>query len=170
MKKLRVPIAILAVCYVIFFACLHFTYDALPGRVASHFGLDGQPNGWMSRDALVACSLGLGILLPAIMIGMMAAAGRIPVSFVNLPHRDYWLAPERRRATSAVLLRYALWFSALNVLFVTGLHLLLVQANMVGGSYRLNGTGLLVIVGGFLLGTAVWCICLIARFAKKPDA
>jgi hypothetical protein len=34
-------------------------WNQLPARMASHFGVTGQPNGWMSRESLVIFSLGL---------------------------------------------------------------------------------------------------------------
>ncbi len=50
------------------------------------------------------------------------------MSFVNRPHRDYWLAPERHRLALGTLRQFSLWFASLNVLFVAGLHWLVVQA------------------------------------------
>src|ERR1035441_10418639 len=109
--KLIAPLFALAICYVLFFAYVITSYASLPAHVASHFDIEGRPNGWMSRGTCVGFTLGLGLLVPAFIVGMMAGAGRIPVSFINLPHRDYWLAPERRHAALAILLRYSLWFA-----------------------------------------------------------
>jgi uncharacterized membrane protein len=168
MKKYPLPLAVLALCYALFFTYLFGTYSSLPPRVASHFGIDGRPNGWMSRNEIVDFMLGLGILLPAFIVGMMAGAGRIPVSFVNLPHRDYWLAPERRRSTAAILLTYALWFACMNVLFIFGLQWLIVQANANPQAPHLSGLGISLVAGGFLLGTLVWSLLLIRRFSDLP--
>jgi hypothetical protein len=164
--KLVAPILALAICYVFFFAYISASYHDLPAKVASHFDIQGKPNGWMSRDTCVGFTIGLGLLLPALIIGTMAGAGKIPVSFINLPHRDYWLVPERRQAALAVLLRFSLWFACLNVLFVTGLHWLIVEANLPGESPHLSGLGISVIAGGFLAGTAIWVILLLRHFSK----
>ena len=155
MAKLAIPIVLLAICYVIFFAYVAGTYGELPGKVASHFDMAGHADGWMSRASCVDFTIGLGILMPAFIVGIIAGAGKIPVSFINMPHRDYWLAPERRKAALAVLFRYSLWFASLNVLFVTGLHALIVQANRPGGGTHLNGPSLGIVAGGFLAGTIV---------------
>jgi hypothetical protein len=164
--KLIAPLFALAICYLLFFGYVWSSYASLPARVATHFDLYGQPNGWMSRDACVYFSVGLGVVLPALMIGMMGGAGRIPVSFVNLPHRDYWLAPERRRAALSVLLRYSLWLSCLTVLFVTGLHWLIVGANLPGPGAHLRGLGITLVVVGFLAGTGIWVMLLLRHFSK----
>ena len=104
--------------------------------------------------------------MPAIIIGMMGGAGKIPVSFVNLPHRDYWLAPERRRVALAILLRYSLWLASMTVLFITGIHRLIVQANQPGQAPHLSGLGIALVAGIFLAGTGVWVVLLLRHFSK----
>jgi uncharacterized membrane protein len=166
MIKLAIPLTALAICYVLFFGYVIDSYDSLPPKVASHFDIEGRPNGWMSRDVCVGFTLGLGILVPAIIVAMMAGAGRIPVSFVNLPHRDYWLAPERRQAALAILLRYSLWLASLCVLFATGLHWLIVRANPPNQPPHLSGLGITLVAGAFLAGTGVWVGFLLRHFSK----
>ena len=166
MTKVAIPLTALAICYVLFLGYVISSYGDLPAKVASHFDIQGQPNGWMSRETCVGFTLGLGILVPAFIVGMMAGAGRIPVSFINLPHRNYWLAPERRQAALAILLRYSLWFACMNVLFVTGLHWLIVQANLPGQEQHLSGLGIILVAGGFLAGTGIWVRLLVRHFSK----
>ena len=164
--KLIAPLVLLAICYVLFFSYVSASYDALPAKVDSHFDLEGRPNGWMSRDTCVGFTMGLGFLMPAFIVTTMASAGRIPVSFINLPHRDYWLVAERRQAALATLFRYSLWFASANVLFVTGIHWLIVEANTSGRVPHLSGTGLALVVGGFLAVTGIWCGLLVRHFSK----
>jgi hypothetical protein len=164
--KLIAPLLALAICYVLFFGYVACSYDDLPAKVASHFDFYGQPNGWMSRETCVGFTVGFGILMPVFIVGTMAGAGKIPVSFINLPHRDYWLAPERRQAVLAILLRYSLWFACMNVLFVTGLHWLIVEANLPGQGPHLSGLGISLVAGGFLAGTGIWVRLLLRHFSK----
>jgi uncharacterized membrane protein len=164
--KLIAPLLALAICYVLFFGYVITSYAGLPAHVASHFGIDGRPNGWMSREVCVGFTLSLGIFLPAIIVRTMATTGRIPVSFVKLPNRDYWLAQERRKATLAILLHYSLWLACMSVLFVTGLHWLIVQANPSVGEPHLSLIGIALVTGGFLVGTGIWVIFLRRHFSK----
>jgi hypothetical protein len=166
MTKLAAPLTVLALCYVFFFSYVALSYPSLPARLASHFDLQGRPNGWMSRDTCVAFMLGFGVLVPAILVGTMAGSGRIPVSFVNLPHRDYWLDPVRRQATLALLRLYGIWLASLTVLFFTGLHWLIVQANRDPKAPHLSGHGLLFITAIFLAATGVWIARLLRHFSK----
>jgi uncharacterized membrane protein len=53
---MRLVLVILAICYVIFFACLYATMSELPARIASHFDALGRPNGWMERGAISSLS------------------------------------------------------------------------------------------------------------------
>jgi len=167
--KILAPIFALTLCYALFTAYLVLSYDSLPERVASHFDIHGQPNGWMSRQTCVGFTVGIGVFLPALVVGQMVFANRIPVSFVNLPHRDYWLAPERRKSTSALLLVYGLWFACLAVLFATGMHWCIVQANTTGGPSHLDYPGFFLVVGGFLFGTLIWIGLLLLHFRRPRD-
>src|SRR3954454_2441218 len=49
-------------------------WDSLPARMATHFGLDGQPNGWMSREGAMWFMLALVFFL---LITATAILGRV---------------------------------------------------------------------------------------------
>jgi hypothetical protein len=164
MSKLAVPVVFLAISYAFFFGYAAATYGELPEKIASHFDLHGNPNGWMNRADCVGVMIAAAIVVPALVIGSMAGAGHIPVSFINLPHREYWLAPMRRHSALAALLRYSIWFAALNVLFLTGLHWLTVEANLHGGSH-LNGTNLAILLAFYLAATIGWTLLLLRHFS-----
>lgn len=78
-------------------------YSSLPERVASHFGRDGQPDGWMSRTENTFSQVGITLFIGALFFVLATFLPRLPDRFVNLPHRDYWLAPKRRAETLAWL-------------------------------------------------------------------
>jgi hypothetical protein len=101
----------------------------LPPLVASHFGAAGVPNGYMTRTVYAAFMLAFVIALPAFMVAVgWYALGRAGAR-LNVPNRDYWLAPERRAATVAGLRTGILWFGVLLVTFLGYVHGLVVQAN-----------------------------------------
>jgi hypothetical protein len=165
MSKLVVPVLFLVAAYVLFFGYLIETYPELPAKIASHFDFRGNPDGWMSRlsDAEIASAVAL--LVPGIVVGAMAGASRIPVSFLNRPHRDFWLAPERRQSAQSALLRYALWFAALNVLFLTALQALTVEANARAPSH-FDTARLELLAVFYLVATAFWTFLLLRRFSR----
>jgi hypothetical protein len=166
--KILFPLITLGFCYLLLAAVILLTWGTLPPIVASHFDGQGHANGWMSRDATVEFTVALGLFMPGLLAGLIALAGWMPSNLVNVPRREYWLSEGHRGEMSALLLRFALWFACLNVLFVTGLHGLIVLAN--GGSGHLNGNGIALVSGGFLIGTVVWLCGLLFRLARPPVA
>lgn len=68
----------------------------LPERVPTHFGIGGGADAWGSRSE-VLWMFGLvsaGILVLFLLITL--AMGKIPVSLINAPNKDWWIAtPER---------------------------------------------------------------------------
>ncbi len=165
MTRLVVPLVVLTAAYALFFGYTLTTYAALPPKVASHFDGHGRPDGWMSRTADTEIMSAVALFVPGLVIAFMGGASRIPVSFINLPHRDYWLAPERRKAALAALRCYAIWFAALNVLFLTGAQFLIVHANL-PAPHTLDMTRFTTGVIAYLVFTAIWTLLLLRRFSK----
>jgi hypothetical protein len=124
----------------------------------------------MSRSDMVEANLAFGVLLPAFIVGVTACTRWMPARFVNLPHREYWLAPERRKETSAVVFNYGLWMACLTILFVTGLHLLMVQANTVLKGKGLSPDGMALLLVFYVGGLLIWCLLLLRRFIHPPTA
>jgi len=120
----------------------------------------------MGREGFIAFTAGMGIFLLVVIVGITGATRWLPATFVNIPHRDYWLAPERRAATCALLFRFGLWLGSLSLLFLTGVQWLVVQANLPESHQRLDPAHLAGIDGPFLLGTILWIILLKRSFAK----
>src|SRR5437762_12723974 len=111
----------------------------MPDQVATHFDANGHPNGWMSRAADLLFTALLGGGLPLFISGICFAIRFLPPVMINLPRRDYWLAPERRAETSDYIFRQSLWFGCLMVCFVGGIHLLVVAANQRSSPQLSNG-------------------------------
>src|SRR6185437_4166893 len=58
---------------------LFYAWNTLPDIVPTHFGIDGQPNGWSSRTTLIylVAGLGIGIYTLLTIIPMIDPKGRI---------------------------------------------------------------------------------------------
>jgi uncharacterized membrane protein len=110
-------------------AAIVLTAGQLPVRVASHFGVDGVPDGFMARSTYRILMAALAVGLPALVIGGCRAAIRGAAGSLRIPNRDYWLAPERREATVAYLVGHTAWLGAGIALFMLALHLLLLYVN-----------------------------------------
>lgn len=118
----------------------------------------------MSRTAhlwtMAAFGGGLSVLLP----GLFYCLRFLPVSGINLPNREYWLAPERRDETYRVFFVAGVWLASLQVLLMIGLHLLVVDANASQPPRMSNSVFMLG--GGFLLAIGVLIYLLVRRFSR----
>jgi len=155
----------------LFLACLLMMadyYPQMPQRMASHFAADGRVNGWQSRDAFFV--LMLLVTSTSAIVGFLAPrqiAARSNAR-INLPHRDYWLAPERREQTMRFISTTMAWF-ACGILFVliSGTFLAL-QANL-APEHRFNSEAMLVVLGGFLIGMLGLLVRLVRHFRNIPS-
>ena len=112
-------------------------WPQLPERVATHFGVDGKPNDWMSRSASTRVFLALQLGVPVFMLVMTSLATRMPASMVNIPNREYWLHPERRNATKAHMSMMMTWIAVFTSLFMTAIGHLTFMANKTGNGLNL---------------------------------
>jgi uncharacterized membrane protein len=163
MKTARGPALILGLLYFCFVSYLALSAGQLPERVATHFDGSGQPNGWMNRSFHLWFMLIFGLTFPLLIAVILFLARFLPDSLINIPHRDYWLAVERRADTFAYLFRQSLWFACLGVCFVAGIHFLIVRAN-VQPAARLSTPLLVSVAGAFLVSLAAWAIRLVRHF------
>jgi hypothetical protein len=164
----RVPAILLGTLYLGFLGYVFLSAGHLPERVATHFSLGGQPDGWMHRSTHLGFILAFGLVFPLLIVGLLYATRFLPVSIINIPRRDYWLAADRRAGTYAYLFRHSLWFACLGVAFITGVHHLVVRANMQPVA-RLSTWALLVVAGSFLVGLVSWIVAMICHFRKAPE-
>jgi uncharacterized membrane protein len=165
MRKVGTALAfVLVVAGAVVFVWL--TSRSLPTLVASHFGASGAANGFMPRNFYVLFMLGFVIGLPVLLVLVTSLAMGHAKARINLPNREYWLAPEQRAETIAVLRAGVMWFGALLVVFLCYAHWLVVRANQ-SAPARLAESwfigGLVVFVVATLLG--VWL--LLGRFRHR---
>ncbi len=168
MKSFRNPTIVLLLLYACFLSVWASSGSHLPERIATHFNGSGEPNGWMSRSQNQRFMLIFGLLFPLFVVALCFATRFVPTSLINIPHRDYWLTPERRPETFNYLFRHSLWFACLAVGFVTGIQYLTVQANLQTPPH-LSTSGIFGLAGCFLAGTAIWIVILFRHFKRSGE-
>lgn len=143
------------------------TSGELPPVVASHFGLGGTADGFMGKGLYTAFMVAVVVAVPAL-VGFSAQLVRVlPVQWVNLPNKQYWLAPQRRAATLESLSSASAAFSLALVGFLCFVHWLVVQANAVQPP-RLPESALFVGLAVFGVTTVLWLVALFRRFGRVP--
>ncbi len=135
----------------------------LPERVASHFGPSGDADGFLSRDNFLLLQWGLTGFIGAFFVGLPWLLRITPPDAINLPNKDYWLAPERRVATLAFLDDRFFALGAATLALMAAVMQQIYIANL-GGSVSL-GNIFWVYIAAYLIYTVVWTLTLTRRFS-----
>jgi serine/threonine-protein kinase len=114
----------------IFYALLVYTYFTVPENMAIHFSLGGDSNGWMSKIAYLITFGFLGTFAPLLTIRIFYKFRYSPKDTINIPNRDYWLAPERIQQTISDLMNYGIWFASVTLFIFIGIGFLILDANL----------------------------------------
>jgi hypothetical protein len=144
------------------------TTRELPSTVATHFGPGFLANGGMARDDYLVFSLTFSILVPLVVAGIVGWIPRLFPKLVNVPNRDYWLAPERRAATLESLALSGIALGALLSTFMGGVHWLILKANAVVPP-RLPANAFWTLMVAFLVLLTVWIGALWTRFRNVAN-
>ena len=168
MNWIRAPLAASVVLYAAFVALVLWTAPELPDRVASHFGIDGTPDGWMTRRGYLTFILIFGMALPLLITGIFSLVTVLPDSLVNLPHKDYWLAPEQRDNTRRYVIRSGLWLSCMLLVLFAVTHLQTIRANH-SDPVRMTGSEVGIVLTLLLTGVGLWAFFFIRRFASTGN-
>jgi len=101
----------------------------LPDRLATHFDAAGGANGWSDHAGFVKSVAVLVAITAAIFFGG-GLLGRIPDRLINLPHKGYWLAGERRDQTLAFMRDWLRWIVVLTLALLTLVIGMALRANL----------------------------------------
>jgi uncharacterized membrane protein len=89
-------------------AVMLWFYPQLPvERMATHFGFDDQPNGWMTRDGFVLTFLGLSALFVVLNLVVVLVSTREPVLAIGRWGDRWLLTPERGLVFTGMMLALA---------------------------------------------------------------
>ena len=141
------------------------TSQVLPPIVASHFSASGAASGYMPRGIYSVLVMALVVGAPLLVALVPAAAAGKGAKRLNIPDREYWLAPERREATLAYIRGHGRWFAAGVALFLTYVHWLVVRANALRPP-MLSTAGIVLGLVVLFLALAVWLTLLFRRFRR----
>lgn len=106
------------------------TLDLLPPTVATHFDGAGTPNGWSSRPGYAVFLAAIGVGLPLLIVGVVATFARRAPHWINLPHRERWLAEPHRAEGLARAQEHIWWLGCVIALTALVAHLALLGANL----------------------------------------
>jgi uncharacterized membrane protein len=165
----KLPLLFLIVSAVAFTISLLYFLPELPDRIATHFGPNGHPNGWMTRNQHATGMTLLGFGIPAFVIGICYSIRFFPSSTLNVPSASYWRTPEHYPEACQILLRWSFWFGTVSFLWTGILNYQLVLANRLSPPL-LASTTVMILSGIYIVATGVWVVLLLIQFLKGKDA
>jgi uncharacterized membrane protein len=145
------------------------TTQQLPPIVASHFGASGEANGFMPRTIYAFVMLLLAVGTPLFVAFVPSLLLNGSSNNINIPNREYWLAPARRKDTISSLVRALQYFAIGLALFLSYLHWLVVQANQLHPP-ALPFATVFYPLALFLVALVVWLVMLFRRFRKPAQS
>jgi len=154
----------------VLYAAVHFSnlYPQLPDVVASHFNARGAENGWQTKQAFFSVFIGVSVLAIVVGFGVPRIIAAVPAQLINLPNKQYWLAPEHRAETMAFLDAYFAWFACAIFLIIILTFDYAIQSNLHPENPP-NPERMWYVLVGFLLFTLVWVVRMLARFLRPPS-
>ena len=133
----------------------------LPEMVAVHFNAAGSADSFWKKNSAFEFQVIFIIGLTLLMWGLSILVYKLPEKALNLPNRDYWLAPERKRQTLDDISTFILWMGVLTNAFLFSLFYYTMKTN-IEREFQLGATFWLFFL--FYMGTTTW---LIVKFSKK---
>lgn len=144
---------------------VYLTTDPAAGPIASHFDGTGHADAYMASGYYRMFMIFFAAIFPLIMVVMIAGMPRLFPGITNIPNRDYWFAPQQRAETLLFLEKHALVFGCMLVLFICGVHWLVLLANHRTPPQLANGPFLILLVV-FMAAVFIWLARLMRRFRK----
>jgi serine/threonine-protein kinase len=139
-------------------------YDRLPPRFASHFDARGLPDGWSTKQQFVGMVIGTLALITATLVPLTLFVHVAPRILINLPNKEYWMAPNREAETRKVIARWGLWFAAATLWMLALVFHEVMVANLRQPPQVRSFWWLL---GGYLAIVFLLVIQLVVRFSRK---
>lgn len=154
---------------IILFAVIHlaYYYPRLPERMASHFDISGNVDGWLNKETFLVIYVVILLVLTGMTAGTIFLFSKLPTNAINIPHRNYWLSPERREKTQKFIVEYTLWFNNATLAFFVAITHLTFRVNL-GEVLRLENHLFWLVFIIYILFTIIWTIHLFIYFKKPP--
>jgi uncharacterized membrane protein len=133
---------------------LMFIEDSLPERLAVHFDIAGNPNGFQSKSTFITTFFCFIFFLNGLFLALFFLIDRLPSQKINIPWKDYWFANEERKVVAFEKLRAVMGLVGifLCVVFLITEHIIY-QANTTNPwfTFPINGGVIIILALSLLL-------------------
>ncbi|GAB5406671.1 MAG: hypothetical protein Aurels2KO_49020 [Aureliella sp.] len=136
----------------------------MPDKVASRFAADGTAIGQSSKTQFLLLTVGLNIGVTIFTAVLAALLPKLPNTLINVPHKDYWLHPDRRAETLADMRLTMLIIAGLTSVFLAAVFHLVCRANIQGRPLLSSAMGTFLAL--FLGAIAVLVIRTLIKYRR----
>lgn len=143
-----------------------YHYTQMPETVATHFNAQGEADDFMSRTANLYFNLGLLLLFAILFSGISWLVGALPASWINMPNKDYWLAPERRDVTQHYLRREMIRLGNATILLLLAINYLAYKANQASPPQLSHAVWVIMIL--YIAYMIIWTVGFYRKFNAVP--
>lgn len=149
-------------------AAIHtaYYYPSLPERMATHFGPSGKADGWMSKSANAIFYIALVGVFSLAWVGIGWLLKKTPDDMINVPNKEFWLAPERREQSLTRMGHQMATFGIATIAFLMAVMQTVFLSNLRGSDQL--GSLFFVYFAGFMLYTGIWTVQML-RDWKLPN-
>jgi len=168
MRLDRTPMTVLLLLAAVAAIQMTHYYPLLPERLAVHFGASGEANGWSSKGEFMALFGGMEAFFVLFGLAFATLLDRVPLAFINIPHKDYWFSPERQEESRAFLRKQILWIETATLGFLVALAQLLFKENLGSALPRLSGNFWYVLVA-FVVAVLWFSVRIVRRFLRPRE-
>lgn len=158
--------AMLVITIVVCVGQLVYWFGRLPDPMPSDFDVNGQVDGHMSKSAFFAV---IGMTQFLFLVGLPLLGkmlSHLPDSMLNIPHKDYWLAPDRRESTLSISLAVLIASSWLTGWLMIGVFQLTAQVGL--NRRETINPDFVWMLGGYLVAVFGLVIWMLYRF-RRPE-
>jgi uncharacterized membrane protein len=167
MSDTRLPRGIFLAIILVALAQAAYNFSVLPYRLASHFSASGVPNGWMTKQAFFIVYVAMVLIAAVVEFLVPLSITKSANPRLNMPHKDYWLAPGQRAETIAYVAKSLAWYGCAILLLEVLTMGLAIQANF-SSPPRLPATPMMTLLISFALYNVFWITRMVRRFSSVP--
>jgi hypothetical protein len=105
-------------------------WNISPGQMVAHFNIQGNPDRFVSKAEFFWFELQTMMVVIGTSIPLQLLFAFLPPNLINMPNREYWLAPERRDETIGRLNSFSAMMFGVILLAIHAVFEISVYANL----------------------------------------
>jgi uncharacterized membrane protein len=142
-----------------------YFYPLLPERMAVHFNASGIADGWGPKQQFFIFYSIVMTFMALVFWGLPFIIRHVSESLINLPNKDYWLAPERKKKTLDRLVDQLLFVGTMALILMDGILYLVIKANQ-SENPVMQPEWLWGLIAAFFVANVIWIVNLLQGFRR----